>query len=90
MPLPPGKLPFNPNVTRTVVLTVFWVAVVLVFLCTGIYTIPAESVGVVQRFGAFLTIVEPGLQFKIPYGVDVVTIVPIRRQLKMARPSAIW
>ena len=72
-----------PTLPRTMILVGFWVLIVLFFAWTGIYTVPAESVGVVQRFGAFLTIVEPGLQFKIPYGVDTVTIVPVRRQLKM-------
>jgi membrane protease subunit HflK len=65
------------------ILAGFWIIVVLVLLWTSIYTVPAESVGVVQRFGAYLKTVEPGLQFKIPYGVDTVTIVPVRRQLKM-------
>ncbi|HSI63813.1 MAG TPA: FtsH protease activity modulator HflK, partial [Candidatus Saccharimonadia bacterium] len=43
----------------------------------------ADSVAVVQRFGRFKTVVEPGLQFKIPFGVDSVTKVAMRRQLKM-------
>jgi membrane protease subunit HflK len=65
------------------ILAGFWIIIVLVLLWTSIYTVPAESVGVVQRFGAYLKTVEPGLQFKVPYGVDTVTIVPVRRQLKM-------
>jgi membrane protease subunit HflK len=40
-------------------------------------------VGVVQRFGKFNRTDEPGLRFKIPFGVDRVTPVPIRRQLKL-------
>ncbi|MDQ3622893.1 MAG: FtsH protease activity modulator HflK [Verrucomicrobiota bacterium] len=55
----------------------------LILLWTGIYTIPVESVGVVQRLGKYYATVEPGLRFKIPYGIDRVTIVPVRRQLKM-------
>jgi membrane protease subunit HflK len=72
-----------PALPRTMILAGFWVLIVLIFVWTGIYTVPAESVGVVQRFGGFLKTVEPGLQFKIPYGVDVVTIVPVKRQQKM-------
>src|SRR5882757_6843564 len=83
MPLPTRSNYAVPTLPRTMILVGFWVLIGLLFLWTGIYTVPAESVGVVQRFGAFLTTVEPGLQFKIPYGVDTVTIVPIRRQLKM-------
>ena len=61
----------------------FWVLIALLFVWTGIYTVPTDSEGVVQRFGAYHNTVQPGLQFKIPYGVDVVSIVPVRRQLKM-------
>jgi len=52
------------------------------FMASGLYTVPAESVGVVQRFGRYLEDVDPGLHFKIPYGVDKVTLVPVKRQLK--------
>ena len=62
---------------------VFWILVALIFAWTGTYTVPAESEGIVQRFGAYHQTVKAGLQFKIPYGVDKVTIVPVRRQLKM-------
>ena len=72
-----------PSIPRHLLVLVFWVLVALIFVWTGIYTVPAESVGVVQRFGAYSKTVEAGLQFKIPYGVDAVTIVPVRRQLKM-------
>ena len=49
---------------------------------TSFYTVPSDSVAVVQRFGEYLKEVPPGLHFKIPLGVDVVTIVPVKRQLK--------
>jgi membrane protease subunit HflK len=61
----------------------FWTLVLLGLLLTSFYTVPADSVAVVQRFGAFLRIDEPGLRFKLPFGVDTVTRVPIRRQLKL-------
>jgi len=80
---PPRNVITIPTLPRTMILAGFWVLIVLIFVWTGIYTVPAESVGVVQRFGGYLKTVDPGLQFKIPYGVDVVTIVPWKRQLKM-------
>jgi membrane protease subunit HflK len=49
---------------------------------TAYYTVPSDSVAVVQRFGRYLNEVPPGLHFKLPLGVDVATIVPIKRQLK--------
>lgn len=49
---------------------------------TAYYTVPSDSVSVVQRFGKYLKQVPPGLHFKLPLGVDAATIVPVKRQLK--------
>ena len=58
----------------------------LIVVGTGLwftfYTVPSDSVAVVQRFGKYIKTVEPGLQARIPFGVDTTTIVPTRRQLK--------
>jgi membrane protease subunit HflK len=49
---------------------------------TAFYTVPSDSVAVVQRFGKYLKDVPPGLHFKLPLGLDAATIVPVKRQLK--------
>jgi len=49
---------------------------------TAYYTVPSDSVAVVQRFGKYLADVPPGLHFKLPLGIDTATIVPVKRQLK--------
>jgi membrane protease subunit HflK len=49
---------------------------------TAYYTVPSDSVAVVQRFGKYLKDVQPGLHFKLPLGIDVATVVPVKRQLK--------
>jgi membrane protease subunit HflK len=49
---------------------------------TAYYTVPSDSVAVVQRFGKYLKDVDPGLHFKLPLGIDTATIVPVKRQLK--------
>ena len=49
---------------------------------TAYYTVPSDSVAVVQRFGKYLKDVPAGLHFKLPLGIDVATIVPVKRQLK--------
>lgn len=49
---------------------------------TAYYTVPSDSVAVVQRFGKYLKQVPPGLHFKVPMGIDAATIVPVKRQLK--------
>ena len=51
-------------------------------LWTAYYTVPSDSVAVVQRFGKYLKEVPPGLHFKLPLGVDTAAIVPVKRQLK--------
>ena len=51
-------------------------------LKTGLYTVPSDSIGVVTRFGAYSSEQPAGLHWKLPWGVDGVTIVPVKRQLK--------
>lgn len=49
---------------------------------TSIFTVPSDSVAVVQRFGKYLKDVPPGLHVRFPFGIDKATIVPVKRQLK--------
>ena len=67
---------------RGMILMICLVLVALVGAWSASYTVPSDSVAVVQRFGKYLKDVPPGLQFKLPFGVDVATIVPVKRQLK--------
>jgi len=54
----------------------------VVIAWTALYTVPSDSVAVVQRFGKYAETVPPGLHLKLPLGVDAATIVPVKRQLK--------
>jgi modulator of FtsH protease HflK len=69
--------------------SVSWIAAILIgiVLVVGLwmsyYTVGPESQGVVRRFGKYLQTVDPGLHFKLPFGVDTVTVLPTRRQLKL-------
>jgi len=58
------------------------IALMIIGAWTAYYTVPSDSVAVVQRFGKYLTDVPPGLHFKLPLGIDTATIVPVKRQLK--------
>lgn len=58
------------------------IVLALILLFTSFYTIKPEEVGVVMRFGRFIDTTDPGLHFKIPFGVDQVIRVPVQRQLK--------
>jgi membrane protease subunit HflK len=56
------------------------VAVFVLAVCayTSIYTVAVEEVGVVQRFGKFVRISQPGLRLKLPLGIETATNVPVR------------
>ncbi|RFA30465.1 HflK protein [Alkalilimnicola ehrlichii] len=49
----------------------------VVWLLSGIYIIDEGKRGVVLRFGAYQTTVDPGLHWRIPYPIDEVRIVDI-------------
>ena len=64
------------------VLVLAALVLVVLGLWTAYYTVPSDSVAVVQRFGKYLKDVPAGLHFKLPLGIDSATIVPVKRQLK--------
>lgn len=64
------------------IITVIILVVLGMSVWSAYYTVPSDSVAVVQRFGKYLTEVQPGLHFKLPLGIDKATIVPVKRQLK--------
>jgi|TARA_B110000495_G_scaffold163211_1_gene148361 membrane protease subunit HflK len=49
---------------------------------SSIYTVEAESEGVVLRFGKHIDTVPAGLHWKFPFGIDDVYVLPVKRQLK--------
>lgn len=57
--------------------------VLFIGLFSSFYTVPTDSVAVVQRLGDYHSTTEPGLHFKLPFGIDSREIIPVRRQLKM-------
>ena len=75
--------PANLRVNPARVLLGVLVLIVVVGGFSSIYQVPASSVAIVQRFGKYLTTTEPGLHFKLPFGLDQVSFVEVRRQLKL-------
>lgn len=64
---------------------ILWVVagiLVIAGLGSSIYTVEAESEGVVLRFGKHLDTVPAGLHWKLPFGIDDVYVLPVKRQLK--------
>src|SRR5881392_1149319 len=76
------SLPIKP--ARLILGLIACVGLVLTFLTLlfGFMTIPANSVGVRTRFGAYHDIVNPRLTYAIPY-VDEIHIVPTQRLQKL-------
>ena len=46
---------------------------------SSVYTVQQDEVGVVQRFGKYTRTVGPGLNFKLPAGIEKVTKVNVKR-----------
>ena len=49
---------------------------------TSFYTVQPEERAVVKRFGAVIAQTDPGLHFKLPFGIDRAQLVPTERILK--------
>ena len=69
------KFPGGPFIILLILIAVF-------FGSSTFYTIAVEEVGVVQRFGKFVRLSQPGLNFKLPAGIEKVTKVKVRRVYK--------
>ncbi len=66
-------------VRRVATLAAIGLVVLLVLIApfTMFYTVEAAESGIVLRFGKFSDEVSPGLHWKLPFGIDTVTRVPI-------------
>jgi modulator of FtsH protease HflK len=71
-----SQLPFSP-------LSVVLAIILLTGGMMSFYTIPAESEGIVLRFGKYIEKVPSGLHAKLPFGIDEVLPVPTQRQQKL-------
>lgn len=58
------------------------ITLVAIGIWSSYYTVPANGVAVVKRFGEVVAVTEPGLHFKIPFGVDEAVFVPTERVMK--------
>jgi membrane protease subunit HflK len=76
------QLPRMPKLPTGSIRLVVVVVAVLLLLFTSYYQVEPEQVGVIQRFGAYVRTTEPGPHLKIPFGVETVKKVQVRRQLK--------
>jgi len=56
--------------------------IILIILVTSLYTIDADAVGVIQRFGKYVRTTDPGLHLKMTGGIDTVKKVKVQRVFK--------
>jgi len=58
-------------------------AVILIWMCTGIYTVQEGQVGVVSTFGRYDSTTQPGLRWRAPWPVQAHEIVDVFTQRKV-------
>ena len=77
--VPPNDMPkFSPSALLFVL-----AALLLVWgVFSSYYTVQPEERAVVKRFGSVSGITDPGLHFKLPFGIDTIQIVATERVLK--------
>ena len=56
--------------------------IVVVVIASGLYSVGADEVGVIQRFGKFIRRTNPGLHMKIPFGIETVRKVKVKKVFK--------
>lgn len=78
-PRPDFKIP-EPN--KKLIRNVLIALVVLIVGFTSFYTVEPEETGLVLRFGKYDRATDPGLHFKLPFGLETVRKVPVQRQWK--------
>jgi len=71
-----------PNISGKSIKLIAIALVVIGFVWSSWFTISPEEVGVVLRFGKYSRTVQPGLNFKIPFGIETMDKVPVKRQHK--------
>ena len=60
----------------------------MVGVLTAYVQVEPDEVGVILRLGRFIGTVEPGPHFRLPFGIDRISKVPVQRQLKPSSGSA--
>lgn len=71
-----------PNIDKRYIWLIAGGIALIWLIFSSFYTVNADEVGVIQRFGRYTTTTAPGLHFKIPFGVETVKKVKVQRNLK--------
>jgi len=71
-----------PVFEKRLIINVLIGLLVVWFIISAVYTVDADAVGVIQRFGAYITTTQPGLHFKLPWGIETVKKVKVQKVFK--------
>lgn len=71
-----------PKISARTILTAAAAVVLLGFLFSSVFTVEPEEVGVILTLGKYTRTTEPGLHFRLPFGIERLYKVPVKRQLK--------
>ena len=74
--------PYLRFITLNRILIAILVLLVIVVLATSFYTVQADAVAVVLRFGQYQRQGAPGLHFKLPFGIETAISVPVKTVFK--------
>ena len=74
--------PYFRLITPKRVILVIVILLAVAMALTSMYTVEADEVAVVLRFGKYIDTTQPGLRFKLPFGIDQVIGVPVQRVFK--------
>jgi len=77
-----NQIPVDLLKVRRVLAWLLPVLILVVAAYGAVYTVQPEGKAVVKRFGKVVSIREPGLHFKLPFGIDTARFVPTERVLK--------
>lgn len=70
------------NLSGGMIRKVLGAIVILVVLASGLYSVGADEVGVILRFGKYVRTTNPGLHLKVPFGIESVSKVKVKKVFK--------
>ncbi|MBN2009253.1 FtsH protease activity modulator HflK [candidate division KSB1 bacterium] len=95
-----GKVQFGddqfhlPQFNKQAIISVAIIVILAIFIFSSFYTIKTDEIGVIKRFGKYLNTANPGLHFKLPFGIDTIIklkgsnfIFPVEFGYRTVRPG---
>ena len=73
---------FDPKSTSKLIFWLFIALIVLIAASTSFYTVKADEQALILRFGKHVDTTNPGLHFKLPFGIDRKFAVPVKQIFK--------